>query len=266
MSNIQKTETVKDFFNSPSVREKLSKLVGKDSNTFITSIMQITMSNDLLKNADPVSIYQAACLSAILNLPLSNSLGFAYIVPFKNRKKEIQEAQFQIGYKGFIQLALRSGEFKTISACEIYEGQIIKNNPLTGFEFDFENKLSDKVIGYCSYFALRNGFEKYFYMTTENVKKHKSKYSKYGNVWESDFDGMALKTVLKLLLSKYAPLSLEMQKAMQSDQAVIKDAETMNVEFVDNIEYSESEPVFDLNKEIESKTKTKTIDLDEHLI
>ncbi len=137
-----------------------------------------------------------------------------------------------------MQLALRSGQFKTISYTEVYEGQLVSENPLTGFEFDFTKKISEKVIGYASYFKLLNGFESTYFMSTEQVNKHAMKYSQtyklgYGQ-WKDDFDAMAKKTVLKLNLSKFAPLSVEMQNAIQADQAVIKDAETMDVSYTDN--------------------------------
>lgn len=133
---------------------------------------------------------------------------------------------------------MRSGQFKTISYTEVYEGQLISENPLTGFEFDFTKKVSDKVVGYASYFKLLNGFESTYYMSTEQVNKHALRYSQtykkgYGQ-WKDDFDAMAKKTVLKLNLSKFAPLSVEMQNAIQADQAVIKDSETMDVTYTDN--------------------------------
>ena len=145
-------------------------------------------------------------------------------------------AQFQIGYKGLIQLALRSGQFKNISVCEIYEGQIVSENPLKGYEFDFSKKTSEKVIGYAAYFGLLNGFEKTEYMSKEKAEIHGKKYSQtykkgFGQ-WADDFDGMAKKTVLKLTLSKYAPLSVEMQRAIEFDQAVSNDG--LFTSYIDN--------------------------------
>ena len=228
------------LLESDGVKKRLNEILGKRANTFATSVIQITKSSDMLANAEPMSVLNAAIISATLDLPLNNSLGFAYIVPFRNTKANKTEAQFQLGYKGLIQLALRSGQFKNISATPIYEGQLISENPLTGFEFDFTKK-SDKVIGYASYFSLINGFEKTLYMTIEDVEAHAKKFSQtfkkgYG-IWKDDFHAMAQKTVLKMLLSKYAPLSIDMQKAVTYDQAVINDIQStddVNFSYVDN--------------------------------
>jgi len=236
-NQLQKQVTTKDFFQKENVKSKLNELLGQNSTALIASVLQITQSNDMLRNADPVSVYQSACMAAILNLPLNNSLGFAYIVPFNNRKKGITEAQFQLGYKGFIQLAMRSGQVQTLSSSPIYEGQLVEENPLTGYVFDFKIK-GDKVIGYASYLELLNGFKKTLYMSVEQVEKHAKKYSQtyrsgFG-IWKDDFNAMALKTVTKSLLSKYAPLSVEMQKAIIADQSVVTDAEEMQVTYSDN--------------------------------
>lgn len=237
MSNAPaKQVSVKQFFEQDTIKKKFNELLGKRSSSFITSVLQITASNDLLKNADPITVYQAAAVSATLDLPLNNNLGFAYIVPFKNTKLNKTEAQFQLGYRGYIQLAMRSGQFKTISVSPIYEGQLIEENPLTGFEFDFKKKTSDKIIGYAAYFKLINGFEKTLYSSIEEVTAHAKKYSqtfkKGFGLWKDDFNAMACKTVLKMLLSKYAPLSVEMQTAVTSDSAVIR--EDGKVDYVDN--------------------------------
>ncbi len=229
----------KNFFAQENIQSKFQEILGQKSKSFITSLLQVTSQNDMLKDADVTTVYTAAMMAATLDLPINNNLGFAYIVPFKNRKKGITEAQFQLGYKGFIQLAQRSGQFLTISAVPIYEGQIATNNPLTGIVFDFDAKTSNTIIGYASYFKLINGFEKTLYMTKEQIQNHASKYSQtykrgYG-VWKDQFDAMAEKTVLKLLLSKYAPLSTEMQKSMESDQAVIRETNNgFEYEYNDN--------------------------------
>lgn len=222
--------TTKQFFQREDVKSKFTELLGTRTNQFMTSLLSIVNNNSYLKNANPDSIYTSAMMAAALDLPINPNLGFAYIIPYGN------QAQFQIGYKGLIQLALRSGQFKTISACPVYEGQLVENNPLTGFKFDFSNKQSDKVIGYASYFSLINGYEKTMYMSVAEVEAHGKKYSKtYSNgTWAKDFDAMAQKTCLKLLLSKYAPLSIEMQKAVIADQSIIKNVEDMEVEYVDN--------------------------------
>jgi recombination protein RecT len=230
----------KQYFNNENVKAKFQELLGKKAPAFITSVLQIVNNNNLLINADPASVFNAAATAATLDLPINNNLGFAYIIPYNVKQKEggyKTLAQFQLGYKGFIQLAQRSGQFKTISATAIYEGQIIKNNPLTGYEFDFEIQPSGNPIGYAGYFKLVNGFEATLYMTKKELETHGRKYSKKfaGGVWETEFDAMAKKTLIKLLLSRYAPLSIEMQTAITTDQSVVNDFETTDVTYIDNL-------------------------------
>lgn len=230
----------KDFFAKPMVQEKLKELVGKNAPAFATSVLQIVNSNSMLVNAEPQTIFSAACMAATLNLPINNNLGFAYIVPFKNNKENKIEAQFQLGYKGYIQLAQRSGQFSRIAATPVYNGQLISENPLLGYEFDWSVKPSGEPIGYVAFFKLINGFTAELYMSKEEVMKHANKYSQtakkgYG-VWKDQFEAMALKTVLKLLLSKQAPLSIDMQKAQMADQAIIRDVDKDEFEYIDHQE------------------------------
>ena len=230
----------KDFFSKPMVQEKLKELVGKNAPAFATSVLQIVNSNSMLVNADPQTIFSAACMAATLNLPINNNLGFAYIVPFKNNKENKIEAQFQLGYKGYIQLAQRSGQFSRIAATPVYEGQLISENPLLGYEFDWSVKPTGEPIGYVAFFKLINGFTAELYMSKEDVMKHANKYSQTAKkgfgVWKDQFEAMALKTVLKLLLSKQAPLSIEMQTAQLADQAIVRDVETNSFEYIDHDE------------------------------
>lgn len=251
--------TVKSLFEREDVKDKFKEMLGKRATSFITSVLQITTQSKLLAKADPLSIYQAAAVAATLDLPLNQNLGFAYIVPYNDKDKG-QLAQFQLGYKGFIQLAQRSGQFKSIYAAPIYEGQIVKEDPLEGYEFDFTKK-SDKLVGYAARFKLINGYEATLYMSVEQLKKHGHQYSqsfkKGFGLWKDNFDAMASKTVLKLLLSKYAPLSVDMQKAIVADQAVIVDAATDEVEYVDNEEVSPEEKKQDLKEKQANGTATK---------
>lgn len=229
---------MKDFFQREDVVQKFQELLGKRASSYLTSVLSVVSQSSMLAKADPKTVYMAALTSATLDLPINQNLGFAYIVPYKN-KNWIHEAQFQMGYKGFIQLALRSGQFQTISATPIYEGQLIEENPLTWFVFDWKAKKSDVVIGYASYFRLLNGFEKVLYMTKADIERHANLYSanykKYqSGLWKDKFDEMATKTVIKLLLSKFAPLSVEMQKAVIADQGVLQDENFDEVDYPDN--------------------------------
>lgn len=219
--------TTKDLFNQDNVKKKFEELLGKKAPAFITSVLQAVASNAMLKDAEPNSVYHAAAVAATLDLPINNSIGFAYIVPYKDGKSGKTLAQFQMGYRGFIQLAQRSGQFKTISDAPIYEGQLVSEDPLKGFVFDFTKRTSDKIIGYASYMELLNGFSKTWYASVEELKAHGMRYSQSAKkgfgLWKDDFDAMARKTSLKMLLSKYAPLSIEMQSAVKFDQATIND-------------------------------------------
>ncbi|MDY3122881.1 MAG: recombinase RecT [[Actinobacillus] rossii] len=254
MSQLQTTQEkkfpIKEFFNQPSIQKKFQELIGKNSAAFATSVLQIVNSNAMLRNADPGSVFNAACMAATLNLPLQNGLGFAYIVPYQNKREKKTEAQFQLGYKGLIQLAQRSGQFKRLVAVPVYEKQLINEDPINGYEFDWKQKPAQGEIpvGYYAYFKLLNDFTAEIYMTYDEVNEHAKKYSQTyrtylqkkeqgqwaSSVWGDNFDAMALKTVMKLLLSKQAPLSVEMQSAVLADQAVVKDVEKNEFAYVDN--------------------------------
>lgn len=252
---------MKDFFQREDVVQKFQELLGKRASSYLTSVLSVVSQSELLAKADPKTVYMAALTSATLDLPINQNLGFAYIVPYKN-KNWVHEAQFQMGYKGFIQLALRSGQFLTISATPVYEGQLIEENPLTGYVFDRKAKKSDLVIGYASYFKLLNGFEKTFYMTKSEIERHANLYSanykKYQNgLWKDKFDEMATKTVIKLLLSKFAPLSVEMQKAVIADQGVLQDENFDSVEYPDN---DQAEIIsVDLDEQMKGMTATNEV-------
>ena len=246
-----KPKTLRELFNNPIIKTKIEQLVGKNSATFATSVMQIANSNTMLRTADPTSIFNAACMAATLNLPLQNGLGFAYIVPFKNNKERKVEAQFQIGYKGFIQLAQRSGQFKRLVALPVYKNQLLKKDFINGFEFDWEQEpeKDENPIGYYAYFKLVNDFSAELYMSHDDIVKHAQRYSqtfkKGFGVWHDNFEAMALKTVTKLLLSKQAPLSVEMQQAVLADQAVVKDVDNQEFNYGDNVQNAEFVTVVD---------------------
>jgi recombination protein RecT len=261
---------IKLFFDREDVKTKFKQMLGQRSTSFITSVLQIIAQNKELSKADPVSIYQAAAVAATLDLPLNQNLGFAYIIPY--RQKDSVVAQFQIGYKGFIQLAQRSGQFKSIYSSPIYEGQILEANPLDGYKFDFSKKKNDVIVGYAAKFTLINGFEAVLFMSIDQLKMHGMNYSqsfKRGfGLWKDNFDVMANKTVVKLLLSKYAPLSVDMQKAVIADQSVVNDFEEIDVTYIDN-----EEPVVVVDKEAERlemlikdcQTKEELLPLKKHI-
>lgn len=229
--------TLPQLLRNDAIKQRFDEVLGKNSAAFISSLLTLYKDNDKFKSCDPNSIIAAAGTAALLKLPVLPQLGYAYILPYGNK------ATFQIGYKGLIQIAIRSGLYKTINATEVYEGQIKNIDFITG-EIVRGEKISDKVIGYIAYVELVTGFSKTLYMTKEEVEKHAQKYSdsyrsdkqKTWSTWAKNFDSMAKKTVLKKLLQTYAPMSLEMQDsplatAIKADSAVItKD----NYEYVDN--------------------------------
>lgn len=243
LSPVQKTKSI---LERPEVQSKFRELLGEKSTGFITSVLGAMNQNEMLKNADPNSVYMSALIAASLDLPINSNLGFAYIVPYnvKENGSFVVKAQFQVGYKGFKQLAIRTGQFSYIEDSDVREGEIISRNRLTG-EITFawieneKERSSTKIIGYVSSFGLNTGFQSTFYMTTEEITAHATRYSQsfkkgYG-VWKDNFDVMAKKTVCKLNLSKNAPLSIDViHKAIQADQSVIKEHETIDFDYVDN--------------------------------
>lgn len=237
---------LKSLLATEAIRKQMKSLLGDKAGHFMMAIVGVVEGTPQLQDCEPQSIINSAIASATLDLPIEKNLGYAYIVPYKDK------AQFQIGYKGYIQLALRSGQYKYINSIEIKEGELENYNLLTGefnFKFieDINQRLEAKTIGYASYIEFTNGFRNTLYMTKEQIENHAKKYSQsygydlskgYSNSnWSKNFDSMALKTVLKLNLSKFGALSVSVQKALQIDGSSIKSISeegTINVEYVDN--------------------------------
>lgn len=224
----QEAVGIKQLVSGKGVQKRLQDMLGKKAAGFTSSIIAISQSEGL-KDCSPSSILSSAMVAATMDLPINPNFGMAYVVPYINKGKK--EAIFQMGYKGFIQLALRSGQFKNLNAGPIFEGEIKKRNRLTGgieFVDDDTDVNYNEIVGYFAYFQLINGFEKTLYMSKEEAEAHGKRYSQSyksnkdfvvkSSLWTTDFDTMATKTVVKSLLSKYAPLSIEMQTALESDQ------------------------------------------------
>ena len=234
--------------NSPSTQKYLADVLGERKMSFVNNLVALVANNAMLQECEPFTLMFAAMKATALNLPLDNSLGFAYVLPYKDNKKGITVAQFQLGYKGVKQLALRSGSFATIpNATDVREGELISRNRLTGeckFDFidDAEEREQKPVIGFVSYFKLLNGAESTFYMSKKEMEAHALRYSqtyrstnpkvKAASKWSTDFNDMACKTVVKLNLSKNAPLSVEMQDALKADQSIMY--ERNKYEYLDN--------------------------------
>lgn len=233
MANIQQQTSVKSLLSTDNIKAKFQEILKDRAAGFTANLAVMVNNSAALSKCEPLSVISAAVVSASLDLPLDPNLGFAAVVPFG------EKAQFQIMYKGLIQLAQRSGQYKTIGVTEIFEGELKNQNRLTGeYEFNFSAKVSDKVIGYAAYFKLLNGFEKTIYWPIEQVDKHGKRFSqtykKGFGLWKDDFDSMAKKTVLKNLISKWGILSIDMQKAVKFDSGVVKDVENGEVEYIDN--------------------------------
>lgn len=226
--------TLKGWLDSPTIQNRFTEVLGKKAKPFMSALLNIYNGNEQLQRCDPKSIIGAAGLAATTDLSLTPSLGQAYIVPFKGK------ATFQIGARGLVQLAHRTGKYAALHAGAVREGEIARFNPLTG-DPERGEKISDNVVGYIAYMRLVNGFEKYLYMSVEELEQHALKYSmSYGydkknnrksSPWTTNFDAMASKTVLKRLLNAWGVLSTEMAEVIQGDQSVV-DKNTFT--YVDN--------------------------------
>lgn len=248
-------DVLKSVLNAPSVQEQFTNALKDHKDAFVASIIDLYNSDNQLQACNPKQVVSEALKAATMNLPINRALGFAYIVVFNNSVKQsdgtwikVPTPTFVPGYKGYIQLAMRTGQYRTINADVVYEGEVRKVNKLTGeIAFDGE-KTSDRVVGYFCYFELLNGFAKTLYMTVHDMATYAKRYSpslkaattvemleqlantttvskKVG--WEGNFNDMALKTVIRNLLSKYGYLSVEMQGAMDNDEEQSYQHDTM---------------------------------------
>ena len=242
---------VKSFLSMDNVKKRFSDVLGEKAPQFMTSITNAIGNSNQLQKCDANSIMSSALVAATYDLPIDSNLGFAALVPYWDSKSKSYKAQFQMMYKGFVQLAIRSGVYENMNVSEVYEDELISYNPITG-ELQFISDFSectqrrdgkkDKVIGYYAWFRLLTGFKKELFMTTEECRNHATQYSASykkdleknwtSSKWSTDFEAMAKKTVLKLLLSRWGVLSVEMQRAIQDDQKVYDDGG--NESYADN--------------------------------
>lgn len=245
-NQLTQQQSLKNLMESGVVLKKLNDVLGseKKAASFVSSVISVANGNPQLRNANPMTILGSAMVAATLDLPIVPTLGLAYIVPYKG------QCQFQLGYKGLIELAERSGQFRNIIDEVVYEGQLVKKNKFTGeYVFDEDAKVSDDVIGYMARMDLVNGFSKTIFWTKEEVEKHAGRFSQafrsgFTSPWKTDFDAMARKTVLKALFAKYAPKSIALQQAIKFDQGVVKPSDVLDdgdlvidsfdVEYADN--------------------------------
>lgn len=217
-------DKLKNILAAQSVQEQFQSVLKENAGAFVASIIDLYNTDRTLQMCEPKNVVMEALKAASLKLPINKQLGFAWIVPYRDGRTGQYIPTFQLGYKGYIQLCMRTGAYRYINADVVYEGELVKHDKLTGeIEIDPTKRTSDKKIGYFAFIETLNGFRKTLYMTVEEVTKHAQQYSKsFGHassVWATDFDAMALKTCLRLLLSKYGVMSVEMQRAYIEDSA-----------------------------------------------
>ncbi|MCI9081460.1 MAG: recombinase [Lachnospiraceae bacterium] len=254
---------ITEFLNKDAVKQQVAQAVGKNSMRFVSSVVSAVTVNPALQECTNKSILSAALLGESLNLSPSPQLGQYYMVPFNNKKKRCKEAQFQMGYKGYIQLAKRSGVYKKLNAMEIKERELIRFDPLMeeleiNLIEDDEIRAKTPTIGYYAMFEELNGFRKVLYWSKKKMMAHAEQYSqafamnggaeslklieegkipekdmwKYSSFWFKNFDAMACKTMLRQLISKWGTMSIEFEKAFANDMAVI--LENGTADYVDN--------------------------------
>lgn len=257
---------VKGILAEENVKKRFQEVLGKKAPQFMASIVNVVSATPALKQCEANSIIAAAFVASSFDLPIDSNLGFSALVPYNKSMRDangnwhdVKLAQFQMMYKGFIQLAIRSGEYEKMNCSEVYEDELLRYNPITG-ECEFVEGFAgctqrmngeyDKIIGYYAWFRLHSGFTKELYMSRGEIDNHAKKYSqayrydidkkKQSSKWTTDFDAMAKKTVIKLLLSKWGILSVEMQKAIQDDQKTFD--EDGNESYGDNAPDLDNEP------------------------
>lgn len=235
------------YMTNEAVQQQIAGIV-KDSKTFITSVVSAVQANPALNDCTKQSILSAALLGESLKLSPSPQLGQYYMVPFDNRKAGAKEAQFILGYKGFLQLAIRSGQYKKINVLPIKEGELVRFDPLeetieVNLIEDEEERENTPTCGYYAFYEYMNGFRKSIYWSRKKMESHALKYSKgYAakkgyTFWEKDFDSMACKTMIRQLIGRYGIMSIDMQRAYDADMAVIREDDTYD--YVDAVSVEE---------------------------
>lgn len=245
---VKKNAGIATYLSNDAVKQNIMNVVGEKNTTrFISSVVSAVQTNPTLAQCSNGSILSAALLGEALQLTPSPQLGQYYMVPYDNSKAGTKEAQFQLGYKGYIQLAIRSGQYRKITVSDIKEGEVASFNPITeDFELipytDTKKRVALPTVGYYAMFELMNGFRKEIFWTKEMMEHHAETYSSgYRNdirkktkytFWSKDFDAMAKKTLIRQLISKWGIMSVEMTRAFENDMAVID--ESGKAHYVDN--------------------------------
>lgn len=224
--------TISQYLNNDSVKKHVEGILKERAPQLMTSLISLANLTPGLAKCDPRTLLYCGMKAASLDLPLDNSLGFAYVIPYNNNKTGTTEAQFQAGYRAFIQLAQRSGQYKKINVIDVRQGELKTWNPFTEeLELvlieDVDKREKLPVIGYAGMFVLLNCFQKVTYWPKDRVIKHAKRFSKTYSKgpWQTDFDAMAKKTVIKELIGKWGPMSIQLQEAVKFDQSVIREAD-----------------------------------------
>lgn len=216
---LRPVDRLKNALNHPAVQDQFRQALEGQSGVFISSLIELFSSDKYLQECNPKDVIMEALKAATLRLPINKSLGFAYIIAYK--EKGVPKPQFQLGYKGILQLAMRSGQYRHINADTILEGELQSTDKLTG-EVTFGPATGPGVVGYFAHLETLNGFKKTVWASKDQIAGHAKRFSKSFNSqntpWKSDFDAMAIKTVIKRLFSRYGIMSIEMQAALASDQ------------------------------------------------
>lgn len=243
------------ILDSEGMRKRFDELLGKRSPQFISSVVSMVNADNNLKQAfieSPMTVIQSALKCATFDLPVDQNLGYAYIVPFSNYKKDIgakkMEASFILGWKGMHQLALRTGAYKTINVTDVREGELKSYNRLTeevvvDFIEDEDERENKDIVGYVGYYRLVNGAEKTIYMSKKAIENHEKKFRKgqyQGKGWRDDWDAMARKTVYRQLIGKWGVMSINYQTADEGKQLADVMAEDAQAESYIEAEYTET--------------------------
>jgi recombination protein RecT len=213
-------DRTRKLLGSPDVMARFESVLGTKTkaNGFIASVINTVWLDDNLKDADPSTVLASAMKAAVLDLPVDPNLGFSWIIPYRNKGNK--EAQFQIGWKGLVQLALRTERYRHINAAPVFEGERVIKDRITGEVRLNGKQTSDEIIGYVGYFELRDGFKHYEYMTVEEIHAHAAQHSKSyqyeSSAWKTNFHEMAKKTLIKKVL-KHGPLSIDLKHALVED-------------------------------------------------
>lgn len=218
---------MRETLSMASTQQLMAEVLHENRESFVASLIDLYSSDTYLQKCNPGAVMKEALKAVSLKLPINKALGFAWIIPYNDSKSGQTLPQFQLGYKGYIQLAMRTGAYKTMNMDNVYEGEVKVVNRLTG-EIDLSGeRISDKVVGYFAYIETVNGFSKTLYWTLEKVISHAKKFSKSYNsgaaIWKQNFDEMAQKTVMRNLIAKWGVMSVDLQRAIDLDNADLAD-------------------------------------------